>query len=144
MSYIKILENMKVEKYKIGTGGKKIYISANIFTTDGALVTADVNLLINNKKYIKAESKNGEAFIEKSLIDTDKDLANGLIVIEADIDLKLIDNDYWQEIFNDLAIEYLFDGGDKNEIFKLEIEDIKYKSSSGRIIVTKKYFVFKS
>ncbi len=144
MSYIKILENMKVEKYKIGTGGKKIYISANIFTTDGALVTADVNLLINNKKYIKAESKNGEAFIEKSLIDTDKDLANGLIVIEADIDLKLIDNDHWQETFNDLAIEYLFDGGDKNEIFKLETEDIKYKSSSGRIIVTKKYFVFKS
>ena len=134
---------MNVEKYKIHNNENKIYISANVVTTDGALITADVNLYINNKKYLKAESKNGNAFIEKSLIGIDKELSNGLIVIETDIDLKLIDKEHWEDAFNNLVIEYSFEGGIENKTFKLEPEDIKYKSTTGKIIVTKKYVVLK-
>ena len=118
-------------------------IPMRVFTVDGALITADVNLIINNEKYLKAKSKNGNSFIEKSPIDIDKELSNGLIVIEADNDLKLIDSENWEDVFNSLDIQYLFEGGIEKQSFKLGIQDIKYKSNSGRIIVTKKYIVLK-
>ncbi len=134
---------MNVVKYQIEDNTNEINIAVNILTADGALVTADVDLFLNDKKYLKGESKNGEHFISKSPLGIANELANGLLVIEADMDLKLIEKDFWEDTFKNLSIEYILSGGKEAKSFKLETEDIKYKSDSGRIIITKKYIFLK-
>lgn len=134
---------MNVVKYQIEDNTNQINIAVNILTADGALVTADVDLYLNDKKYLKGESKNGEHFISESPLGIANELGNGLLVIEADIDLKLIEKDFWEDTFKNLSVVYILKGGKEDKSLKLETEDIKYKSDSGRIIITKKYIFLK-
>ncbi|MCV9929745.1 hypothetical protein OIU83_18940 [Flavobacterium sp. LS1R49] len=134
---------MNVVKYQIEDNSNEINISVNIITADGALVTADVDLYINDKKSLKGESKNGEHYIGKSSLGIAKELTNGLLLIEADIDLKLIEESFWEDCFKNLSIKYFLNGGKVDKSFELVPEDIKYKSDLGGTIKTKKYFFLK-
>ncbi|WP_264534917.1 hypothetical protein [Flavobacterium sp. N1736] len=130
---------MNVVKYPIEDNNNQIYISVNIITNDAALVTADVNLLINDKRHLIGKSENGEHFIPKSSIGIANELANGLLVIDAVIDLRLVDKELWENCFKNLSIKYILEGGKEKKSYQLLPEDYKYKSDTGEKIVTKKF-----
>lgn len=134
---------MNPQVYKIENNDNKINLFVKVITVDGALVTPGVDLFINQKKYPKEKSSDSEDNTSNYLIGVASNLQYGLLVIDIVINLKFIDEDYWESCFDKLKIEYKFNGGINDNSFKHESEDIKYKSNSGKIIQTEKRFFLK-
>lgn len=134
---------MNIKEYKIENNNNEIFITVTV-STHGVAVS-DVVLTIKNQNLTKGHSKDGgSGNINKTKIGIAKELKNGILEIETDINLHHIPQTEWQNYFDNLDIKYYLEGGVSGQKYPFLIEnEDKHKNPAGDIITVNKYFNLK-